>query len=606
MLTLLLALHLLAEMPPTIGRIDPPHWWANMDVDTLELLVEGDLQGASIRIEGKGVRMLSSMPASNPRYHYVRLDVQHAVPQQLRVISQRSGSSDSATFELRRRDTTKHQRIGLGAGDVMYLIMADRFANGNPSNDVVASMRENASNRNDPYGRHGGDINGIRDHLNDLDSLGITALWMCPLLENDQPRSSYHGYAITDHYRIDPRFGSNAEYVELVRDAHQRNMRVVMDVVYNHVGSFHRLFLAPPDSSWFNWWSQYTQTNARETSLYDPYAAPSDKKRFTRGWFDRAMPDVNGEDPHAARYLLQNTIWWIEEADVDALRVDTYTYPDQAWMSNVNATLRRVFPGLFIFGETWVDSHASQAYYVEKFPLNPNTHLPGTTDFQVYNALRDVLTKTSGWDEGVGRLYRVLAGDYLYANPMNQVIFLDNHDLPRIRGVVDKDMNKLRMGLVMLYTLRGIPCITYGTEAAMHDTKEHGTIRQDMPGGWPADSRSVWSATQRTNDESLCYELLAKLGGYRRSSKPLRSGRLMQFAPDQGLYAYVRYTETEAVVVVVNADAVPRSLDVSRLDDVLRGERKAFDVLVNTQRTLRAVESVSPHGVELWELQLRR
>jgi len=601
MLALLLALFLADNQPPTIQRVDPPHWWAYLGVDTLELLVEGNLQGASIRLEGHGVQTLWNTTAANARYRYLGLDVRNAPAQDMRVISERDGSADTTIFTLRSRDMSQHKHIGLDASDVVYLIMADRFANGDTGNDAIAAMRENMSERSAPYGRHGGDVLGIRKHLDDLDSLGVTAIWMCPLLENDQPRSSYHGYAITDHYTIDPRYGTNNDYISLVRDAHAHNMRVVMDVVYNHVGSYHRLFLSPPDSSWFNWWPEYTQTNARETSLYDPYAAPSDKKRFSRGWFDRAMPDVNGDDVHASRYLLQNSIWWIEEADVDALRVDTYTYPDQRWMSNVNTTLRRVFPGLFIFGETWVDSHASQAYYVEKFPLSPDTHLPGTTDFQVYNALRDVLTKPSGWDDGAGRLYRVLAADYLYAKPMNQVIFLDNHDLPRIRGIVAGNAAKLRMGLVMLYTLRGIPCITYGTEAAMSDTREHGTIRQDMPGGWPSDTRSVWNAAERTAEEQGCYSLIRTLGRYRRNSEPLTRGRLMQFAPEQSVYAYARYTDTTVVVVVVNADNEPRTINMRRLDDVLNGARTCYDVLRDRTITISNSERLDPVGAYMWE-----
>ncbi|HBB24885.1 MAG TPA: alpha-amylase, partial [Bacteroidetes bacterium] len=287
----------------------------------------------------------------------------------------------------------------------------------------------------------------MRRHVGYLDSLGVTALWLCPVLENDEPRSSYHGYAITDHYRVDPRLGTNDDYRGLSDELHARRMRLVMDVVLNHVGDGHRLHIQPPDAGWFNTWKEYTQTTGRENTNFDPYATEQDKRRFRGGWFDRMMPDLNTSNLHVQRYLIQNTIWWIEEAGIDALRVDTYTYPDQSFMDTWNTEVRRVFPDIFIFGETWVESHASQAYYLQKFPFNPTSRLQSVTDFQTYNAVRDVLTQESGWDTGVGRLYRTIAADYLYASPGSLVTFLDNHDLPRIAGVVNGDVRKLRIGL---------------------------------------------------------------------------------------------------------------------------------------------------------------
>ena len=581
---------------PRITRVDPPHWWPGLGSDTLELLVEGEqLAQSTISVRGTGVTLLSDTRCSNARYHYVQLLVAaNAPPQSIQLLAQAPTGSAEFSYELRARDTNKHRSIGLNSADLVYLIMADRFANGDTTNDAFPAMHEPVANRAKPYGRHGGDIAGIRKHLDHIASLGVTALWMCPLLENDQPEASYHGYAITDHYSIDPRYGTNSDYCALVQEAHARNMRVVADVVYNHTGSMHRLAVSPPDSSWFNQWPEYTQTNGREVSLYDPYAAPQDKLRFSNGWFDKHMPDVNARNPHCARYLEQNTLWWIEEADIDALRIDTYTYPDQDFMSALNARVRQSFPGIFLFGETWVDSHASQAYYLENYKYNRNTHLPGSTDFQVHFALLDVLTKTSGWDSGVGRLYRVLAADYLYPDPMKEVIFLDNHDTPRILGVLDGSLQRLRLGLTLLLTLRGIPCITYGTEAGFSDVKEHGTIREDMPGGWPADTRSIFNASQRSDKEKACIAALAPLANFRRTSSALTKGNTMHIAPENGVYGYVRYTADQMVLTVINADTVPRTVAMKRFDDILQGNRACRDVLSSVELTLPEVLSLEP------------
>ncbi len=556
---------------PRIDRIDPPHWWSGMGVDTLELLLEGaNLQGRMLRLQGQGVSLISVRPAGNERYNYVRVHIASTAPAQTVRIIAEGRPADTAVFELRQRKTRRIGR-GLDPSDVMYLVMADRFANGDTTNDVVVGMRQDKLDRNDPHGRHGGDLAGVRRHVGYLDSLGVTALWLCPVLENDEPRSSYHGYAITDHYRVDPRIGTNDDYRRLSDELHARRMRLVMDVVLNHIGDQHRLNVIPPDGDWINQWPEYTQTSGRENTNFDPYATEQDKRRFRGGWFDRMMPDLNTSNPHVQRYLLQNTIWWIEEAGIDALRVDTYTYPDQSFMDKWNAEVRRVFPDIFIFGETWVESHASQAYYLENYPFNPTSRLQSVTDFQAYNALRDVLTQKSGWDTGVGRLYRTMAADYMYASPNTLVTFLDNHDLPRIAGIVNGDVRKLRIGLALLLTLRGIPCITYGTECGFSSTTDHGTIRQDMPGGWPGESNQFGHA--RSEENRQWSEWLRKLLNFRRAHPAMSSGVMKHVTPQDGVYAVARYNNQETVVCIINADEKARTFSLRRLDDVLKGAR---------------------------------
>lgn len=581
---------------PRIERVDPPHWWSGLGVDTLELLVEGrGLNDVSLRIDGIGVRLLATTPAQDPRYRYVTIILDATAPtQNVRIIAE-GAQQDTCTFPLKERNPKHHQQIGLEPTDVMMLIVVDRFSNANPLNDVVPTMREVQLDRRAPYGRHGGDIAGVRKRIGYLDSLGITALWLCPVLENDQPRSSYHGYAVTDHYAIDPRLGSIDEYRGLSNDLHQRSMRLVKDVVLNHVGDQHRFVTQPPDSAWINWWPVYTQTSGRENTNVDPYATEQDKRRFRQGWFDRSMPDLNTTNAHVVRYLIQNSLWWIEEADVDALRVDTYTYPDQSFMQQWTTAIRKIFPGIFIVGETWVDAHPSQAYYLENYPFNPASTLPSVTDFQLYTALRDVLTQPSGWDAGTGRLYRTLAADYLYAQPHRLITFLDNHDLPRIAGLVSGDARRLRIGLGLLMILRGIPCLTYGTECGFASTSDHGTIREDMPGGWPGDS--VPFGTTVFTIETGLDQWLRTLLQVRRQHPAMSTGRMFHITPQDGVYCVMRTDQRETIICIVNADDQQRTLTTSRLDDLLRGRRTVTDVMRRESVTLSQEMSLEPRSI---------
>lgn len=588
----LIALLLLAQ-GPRIDRVDPPHWWTGMGVDTLELLLEGaNISPRSISVQGQGVTLISARQAGNPRYHYLTVTIAASAPaQQVRITA--SGTPAATTsFELQRR-AGNHGRIGLDPSDVMYLVMADRFANADTTNDTVAGMQKDSVHRRNPLARHGGDLRGVRSKLGYLDTLGVSALWLCPVLENNQPHASYHGYAITDHYRVDPRLGTNEDYRLLSDELHERRMRLVMDVVLNHVGDQHRLYVQAPDKGWINSWSEYTQTNGRENTNFDPYATEQDRDRFRKGWFDRMMPDLNTANEHVQRYLIQNTLWWIEEAGVDALRVDTYTYPDQTFMNRWTSEVRRVFPGIFIFGETWVDSHASQAYYLEKFPFNPSSHLQSTTDFQTYNALREVVTEKSGWDVGVGRLYRTMAADYLYANPSNLVTFLDNHDLPRIAGIVGGDARKLRIALALLLTLRGIPCITYGTEGGFSSTSDHGTIRQDMPGGWPGENMSFGRTA--FSDSSEWGSWLRMLLNFRRKHPAMSTGAMHHVTPENGVYAVSRSNAKEIVVCIINADDTTRTFSLKRLDDVLKGARYARAVPSGREYHMTDEVTLSPY-----------
>jgi glycosidase len=542
-----------------LERIDPPFWYVEMENDTLELLVRGSrsLEG-EWSVDGEGIHLESAEIASNDLYAYLKLIISDGAPAQVVLLKHKGRKF--AEYTLRPRVIRDDGLMGLHGNDVMYLITPDRFANGDPSNDIIEGMQEETLDREDHYKRHGGDIQGIIDHVDHFLDLGVSALWLNPVLENDQPKTSYHGYAITDHYRIDPRFGDNALFQELMDSLHQNDIKMIMDVIYNHFGNRHYLFLDLPDSNWVNSWPEFTKTSYRAPVLNDPYAAPSDRKQFSDGWFDHHMPDMNQRDPHLAAYLIQNTLWWIETYGIDALRIDTYTYPDQKFMGKLNHSVRNEYPEMFIFGETWVHGHQVQAFHTREGSSQDDLHgLMSVTDFQLYFALEKMMRETNGWTEGINRLYYALSADWLYEEPNDLVTFVDNHDIARFYGLVGGDMRKFKMGLAFLMTTRGIPCLYYGTETLMSATHGHGEIREDFPGGWEEDGFE-WAQLESENKEFQNW--LSTLVHYRRSSCALGMGSLIQYIPREGVYVFFREFGDERVAVIMNYNEEVKSVDL--------------------------------------------
>ena len=557
---------LIVHCTPAFAQVKcyPPFWWKGMQNKTLEILVDGGTAMKSPPEVKGNVELVSSVLAANERYAYVTLLIQDDAPDKIQL----KVKGKNHNYFLKTRKGV--QPGGLSPADVMYLITPDRFANADPSNDKVKGMNERVYSRDSIYGRHGGDIQGIIDHLDYVDDLGCNALWICPLLENNEFKASYHGYAITDHYLIDPRFGTNELYRDLVNHAHERDMKMVMDVVYNHFGSQHHLFLDPPDSGFFNWHDGFIRTNYRAATLYDPHVSEYDRKRFADGWFDGHMPDVNQRNPHMAAFLIQNSIWWIEEFGIDAFRIDTYTYPDQQFMADLAKRVRDEYPGFFLFGETWVHFPEIQSYFVENNRYNSiATHLNNITDFQFAFAFTEALQKEQGWTEGVAKLYYRLASDYLYEDPSTQIIFLDNHDLARIYGTLNQDMNKMRMAMGVLFTMRGIPCLYYGTEIGMKETENHGVIREDFPGGWAGDEVDKFTAEGRSSEENEIYNWINKLLSWRAESVAMTRGKFMHFVPEDGVYTYFRYTDEEVVMVSINTNNTKEiDLDLGRFAEI--------------------------------------
>jgi glycosidase len=534
------------------AHVDPPHWWAGMKNANLEILIHfKDITLNTFEIKGAtGVLLSKVEQMPNPNYVMLHLKLSGGAPAQRFTIGSRGKAGKMQyTYELKPR---RNIARGLDNSDVIYLVTPDRFANGDPTNDAFKNMTQPIADRNEPYARHGGDIQGMINNLGYMQKLGMTALWPNPLLENNQPKESYHGYAFTDYYKIDPRFGSNALYKALADSLHGRGMKLIQDVVYNHIGNEHYLYKDMPDKGWFHLYDTFTQTSYRDPVLYDLYASEYDKKIMTDGWFDKHMPDLNQQNERLAVYLIQQTLWWVEEFDIDALRIDTYAYPDQAFMRRWAKEVKVQYPDLFLFSETWVHGHPSQAWFLgDGLGPEPN-NIDGLTDFQIYFAINDALTKKQEWTEGVSKLYNTLAADYIYAHPEKMVTFVDNHDLARFHGYVNKNVDKFRMGMVLLFTMRGIPSIYYGTEILMAETDGHGKIRQDFAGGWPGDPVNKFTSQGRSEDENRAFDLIASLTKLRASYPALQSGKTTQFIPKNGVYIYFRHDASDTFMIAIN------------------------------------------------------
>lgn len=544
-----------------VERVDPPGWWSGLQGGEVELLIRFSQTFNDLpRIELNGPCQLIALepaPSGRDLYLTVQLTGELAAPCGA-VFVWPDERKDYATF-IHHGARPQSEPAGLRPHDTMYLLMPDRFANGNPANDDIPGMAERGVDRNDFERRHGGDLKGVAAHLAQLEDYGFTALWMTPVVENDMPRTSYHGYAATDLYRVDPRYGNWEDYRALVDEAHARGIRVVHDWVPNHWGGRHPLLVDPVDSAWVH--GTYSPTNYRGATVADPHAVPAERTAFLDGWFARAMPDLDQTHPHLARYLTQAALWTLATTGADALRIDTYTYPDPAFMAAHTAAIRREFPDVFLFGEAWVYSVAEQARLVRGNPFEPgrSSGLDATCDFQSYFALRDGLTEPPGWESGLSRLHGVLAQDFLYPHPERQVTFLDNHDLDRWRYAAGSD-EAAWMGWALMLMGRGIPCIYAGSElgwsaAAAPD----GLVRPDYPGGWPGEDR-----VELTEEELHWWQQIRRLVRFRLEHPALIAAPLVQSIPQHGWYWMEHRTATEAVTVYVNRTDAPRTVESDR------------------------------------------
>ena len=582
-------------------RIYPTHWWVGMKNPQLQLLLHAKDIGkmSKVNLSYAGVKIVKIYSPENSNYLFVDLLISSsAKPGTLQLQCQDPVNKKTTTinYSLYSRSVGKElpANQGVNARDLVYLIMPDRFSNGDLSNDVVKGYRDTLCERENKFSRHGGDFKGILNHLDYLKELGVTSLWLTPVLENDMPRmnewgnsvAGYHGYWFTNHYEVDKRFGGNEGYKAFCTTLHQNGMKVVQDAVYNHVGNSHVFFLDPPMKDWFNSSQGTRQPNHREEVFFDPYASTEQKRQMLDGWFTPHLPDLNQRNPYLATFLIQHAIWSTQEYGIDAWRVDTYKYCEEKFMNDVNASLLREFPNLTILGEAWVNTMTANAYFTANNIAAPFQHNPnGVLDFQTSFAIMAGINEKFGWTNGVNKLYMTLAQDLLYKNPMNNCMFLDNHDMDRIFSTVDEDWKKLRMGLNWLFTLRGFPQLYYGTEVLMKNKRTHtdATVRKDFPGGFPGDKEKEnrFIKQGRSDKQEAAFDYVSRLANFRKTSSAIIGGKTMQFIPKDGLYCYFRYDNNQNLMVIANAGDKLVKPDWGIYAERLKGFSRVRDVVTN-------------------------
>ena len=578
-----------------VERVEPAFWWVGMKNPQLQLLIHGsEICNRKVGIQHPGIKILKVNRASSLNYLFVTLEINSKITKAGKFeikFTQPGKPTLSVTYELKNRRKDSEKREGFSSADVIYLLMPDRFANGDSLNDNVDSQSEKA-NRTIDYGRHGGDIKGIQDHLDYINQLGATAIWSTPLLENNYTKYTYHGYAISDLYKTDPRFGSNDEYVNFVAASHQKGLKVIMDMVSNHGGIGAWWMNDLPFEDWIHQFPTYTQTNHKANTAKDIHAANIDKKLFIDGWFDKAMPDMNQQNPYFWTYFIQNSIWWVEYANLDGIRMDTYPYNDRDAMAKWAKAITDEYPRFNIVGEAWLPNSPDIAFW-QKDAVNSlkyNSHLPTVMDFVLQKALTTCFSEHGKpWEDlGMNRLYNTIANDYLYANTNNLLVFAENHDTQRYNYLLKNDLAKYKMAMSFLMTTRGIPQIYYGTEIGMSGNKDKGDgdIRPDFPGGWPGDSGNAFTAKGRTAIQNERFDYLSKLLNWRKNKTVIHSGLLTHYVPENDIYVYFRHNEKENIMVIINNNETEQRMKTDRFAESLTGKTIGTDVMTGEKYDL--------------------
>jgi glycosidase len=565
-----------------VERIDPPYWWVGMKNGNLQLLVSGkSISAFEPKISQAGVVIEKVSRFENP--NYLALDIAiapNAVAGTFNIEFLKGGKKAFVKpYTLKARANDANAQKGFDSRDVVYLIMPDRFSNGDPTNDNIKGMEQ--MNRKELFGRHGGDVQGIINNLDYIKNLGVTSIWLNPVQENDQPSYSYHGYAITDLYRIDRRFGSNELYFDFVKKAHEKGLKVIMDLVFNHIGTNTYFVKDLPSKDWLNYPDTKERSNFRGETISDPNASKADREKMNNGWFDGSMADLNQRNPFVYRYLVQNSIWWVEAAGLDGIRMDTYPYPDKNAMTSWIPEVMNEYPNFNIVGECWLQTVPATAYW-QKGVANKDGYqstLRSITDFPLYNALTMAFKEKTGWSEGLSRLYYVLTQDNMYANPNDLLIFPDNHDLTRIFTSLHNNVQWWKQAMAFVLTTRGIPQIYYGTEYLDHNNEggEHGYIRKDFPGGWPGDSVNVAKGVGLSAAQKDAFAYISSILKWRKGNEAVTMGKLTQFIPDGDTYTYFKTYKGKAVMVVLN-NGEARKLELARFNEILKDFKGGKDV----------------------------
>lgn len=596
-----------------IDRVEPTDWYVGMKDPSLQLMVYGEgIREAQVSTDYPGVRVDSLVRLDSPNYLLVYLDLSGAKPGEMKLRFTLGKSKKDVSYRLKARAMAGEERKGFSNADVLYMLMPDRFAQGKDHKAQVKGMNPYVEDRSKPSLRHGGDLQGIRDHLDYFTQLGVTALWLTPVLENNSPdgkdgSSTYHGYATTNYYRVDPRFGTNEDYRQLIADAHAKGLKVVMDMIFNHCGFEHPWVKDLPSRDWLNvpeWLSgkeedkaKYLQTSYKLTPVLDPYAAEVDKRETVDGWFVPSMPDLNQRNPHVIKYLIQNSVWWIETVGIDGIRMDTYPYADREAMALWMKTLEREYPNFNTVGETWVTEPAYTAAWQKDSKLSSiNSYLKTVMDFAFYDRVNMAAREeTDDWWQGMNRVYNTLCYDYLYTNPSSVLAFIENHDTDRfLRN--GTDTLALKQALALLLTINRTPQLYYGTEILMNGTKEvtDGNVRKDFPGGFPGDKANCFTAEGRTRAQNDMFNWLSRLLHWRQGNEAIIHGKQVQFTPRKGVYVIARQAKGQNVLTVVNGTSEPAQMEVKRYAEIIGQATEATDILTGRKVALDKDVALQP------------
>ena len=595
-----------------LSHIDPPFWWTNMPKSNLQLMLHGEnIGGLTPSFEYTGVTMESTTKLGNPNYLVINLSISPKTQPGMFKIRLKDGKKTVLKFDYELKERTKETKRNLGfdGSDVIYLLMPDRFANGNKANDSIPGMLEGVDREN-PDARHGGDIKGVSDHLDYIKELGMTAVWLTPTFENDQTPEygAYHGYAATDLYKVDRRFGSNEEFKAFVKKCHDMDMKVIMDMIHNHIGDQHWWMKDLPTDDWVHDLEKYGTTSFRGEVQSDPYASQYDKDKLIKGWFVKELADLNQKNPVLAEYLIQNSIWWLEYSGVDGIRMDTYVYPYKEYLTDWVSEVLSAYPNFNIVGESWVNEVAHEAYWQEDPDGKEdgyNSKLPSVTDFQVTFSVDKALTEDFGWDTGLRRLYYTISQDRLYTDAKKNVVFLDNHDLERFSNRVNNDFELFKMGYAYLMTTRGIPQVYYGTELMLGNIESENWSKQrsDMKGGWEGDDRSVFVPEQRTESEQAAFDFVKKITNWRKTASAIHNGDLIHFVPEDNMYVFFRFNNEQTVMVIMNRNDETKMIDRNRfaefLDDFSEGRNIIDDTKINVSEDFE----IGPKRTAIFELK---
>lgn len=584
--TLLIAVGVHAGV--NINKIDPPYWYAGMQNPELQLMVYGEgIGSASVSVDYPGVTLSNAVKLESNNYLLVYLHLDKDVkPGKVKLTFTEGKKKLIKEYELRKRGKKSEEHIGFDASDVLYMLMPDRFANGNPDNDQVEGMRPNTVDRQDPNARHGGDLAGIEKHLDYFNDLGVTALWFTPVLENDVDGSSYHGYATTDYYKVDPRLGTNEEYKQLVDEAHGKDIKIVMDMIFNHCAIEHQWITDMPAKNWFNnpdFKNNYVQTSYKLTPHVDPYTSNKDFSEMVDAWFVPSMPDLNQKNPHVLKYLIQNSFWWVEYAGIDGIRMDTHPYADYDAMSEWLKELNEEYPNFNVVGETWVTEPAYTAYWQKdsKLAAPKNSNLKSVMDFSFYDKVNQAKNEeTDGFGQGLNRIYNNFVYDFLYPNPASILAFIENHDTSRFLENGD-NIAKLKQAITLLLTTRRIPQLYYGTEVMMNGTKEKsdGYVRKDFPGGWNDDTQSAFTKEGRTPIQNEAYNYFKNLLNWRKGNEVIAKGEMKHFMPFNGVYVYSRSYNGKTVLVLLNGTSKEQDIPTARYEEVIGSHKQGKDII---------------------------